>query len=115
VVVLLIHFSLDVVFLNGAECSDDVLMGVSIHLQFSVASGFVISVRFTVYVKPVGWFGTVHAMKVMVAYGILCHLSFVLKNIRSFMTGKEMKKLRENYEPQNNRISRIRKKLERIH
>lgn len=110
-VVSLIHFSLDVVFLSCAECSDDVLVGVSIGAGdgtvgcssalyrtdsngiLIVTTGFVIALRFTVYVMPVGWSGTVHGMKVMVAYGILCHLLFMLKNIRPLWTGKEMKKL----------------------
>lgn len=105
--VSLIHFSPDFVFLSGAESSDHVLVGVSIVMGngsdgcslvlsrtdsngiLIVTRWFVIALRFTVYIKPVGWSGTVHGMKVMVAYGILCHLLFMLKNIRPFWTQRK--------------------------
>jgi hypothetical protein len=41
VVVSLIHFSLDVVFLSGAVCSDDALVGVSI----DVVMGLMVEVQ----------------------------------------------------------------------
>lgn len=108
-VVSLISFSVNVVLLSRAECSGNVPVGVSIGAGneadgFSsvlyrtdsseillVTTGCVITLRFTVYIEPVGWSGAVHGMKVMVAYGILCHLLFMLKNIRPFQAGKEVK------------------------
>jgi hypothetical protein len=113
VVVSLISFSIDV-FLSHAECSDDVHVGVSIGTGnradgcssalyrtdcsgiLLVTTGFVIGLRFTVYVKPVGWFGSVYGMEIMVTYGILCHPLFILKNSRPFCWKRSdvMRKLR---------------------